>query len=86
MEKESEPAKVEEPKSKRKKKGKILRVVQMHKKGATVQEIAEKLDISPRLARSYLWRGLNPEKYKQLLQRYFKKKKERQQVEKKETA
>ncbi|MGD0496739.1 MAG: hypothetical protein ABSB28_12010 [Candidatus Bathyarchaeia archaeon] len=70
------PAKIEEPKTKRKKKGKILRVCQMHTKGASVEEIAQKLDISPRLVRSYLWRGLNPEKYRALLQRYFTKKKE----------
>lgn len=82
LESESAPAKVEEPKSKKKKKGKISRIYEMHKKGVSVKEIAEKMKISERLVRSYIWRAANPEKYKELLKRYFDKKKEKQKTKK----
>jgi orotate phosphoribosyltransferase-like protein len=62
-------------KPKRKKKSKIQRVLELSKKGLDIKQISEKLKISERVARSYLWRAKNPEKYKALLQRYFTKKK-----------
>jgi hypothetical protein len=84
MENENAPAKVEEPKTKQKrKKGKIKRAYEMHEKGATVKEISQKLGINERIVRSYLWRSANPEKFKALLARYYAKKKA-QQVKKKE--
>jgi predicted transcriptional regulator len=85
LEKENAPAKVEEPKPKqKKKKGKIRRVYEMHQKGVSVKEIAEKMKISERVVSSYIWRAANPEKYKELLNRYFAKKREKQENEKKE--
>ena len=77
LEKENAPAKVEEEsKPKKKKKGKIAQVYKLHKKGVRVKEIAEKMQIKETLVRSYIWRSANPEKYKELLKRYFAKKKE----------
>lgn len=84
MEKENAP--VEEVKPERKKKGKIAQVYKLHKKGVSVKEIAEKLKIKETLVRSYIWRSNNPEKYRLLLQKYFKKKRDKQQVKKKENA
>lgn len=78
MENESAPAK---PKPKKKKQSKILHALQLHNKGASVREIATKLDISPRLVRSYLWRGLHPAEYRALLKRYFTKRKQKKEIE-----
>ncbi|MCW4004574.1 MAG: hypothetical protein NWE95_11755 [Candidatus Bathyarchaeota archaeon] len=61
-------------KRKQKKKSKIEQVYQMSQKGATVKEIAEKMKLSEQIVRSYIWRAKNPEKYKELLQRYYQKK------------
>jgi DNA-binding NarL/FixJ family response regulator len=59
LESESVPAKVEEPKPKQKKKGKIAQVYKLHQKGLGVKEISQKLSINERLVRSYLWRSAN---------------------------
>jgi orotate phosphoribosyltransferase-like protein len=80
LESESAPAK------NKRKKGKIKKIYEMHQKGLSVKEISEKMNIGERLVQSYLWRSANPEKYKELLKRYFAKKKEKQQVKKKENA
>lgn len=74
MENEREPAKVEEPKTK-KRKGKIAKVFKLHQEGKSAKEIAEKMKIKETLVRSYIWRAANPEKYAELLKRYFAKKK-----------
>ena len=58
-----------------KKKGKISQVYKLHQKGISVKEIAEKMKLSERIVRSYIWRAANPEKYKALIKRYFEKKK-----------
>jgi len=42
---------------------------------AIFQTIAEELKISERVARGYVWRAKNPEKFKMLLERYFEKRK-----------
>jgi hypothetical protein len=79
---ENEKAEVTEAKQKRpksKKKGKIVQVYKLHQKGQSVKEIAEKMKLSERVVRSYLWRSANPEKYKALLERYFTKKKQKQE-------
>ncbi len=39
------------------------------------QRISDELKISERVARSYVWRAKNPEKFKMLLARYFEKRK-----------
>ena len=80
MEKEKVP--VEEIKPKRKKKGKIASAFKLYKEGKSVKDIAEKMKISERLVRSYLWRAANPEKYKALLVRYFDKKKQKHENKK----
>lgn len=85
MENENAPAKVGKPKSKKKKKlGKIRQIYKLHQKGLSGKEIAEKMKISERLARSYIWRSNDPEKYKELLKRYFAKKKEKIDIQSKE--
>lgn len=71
-----------ENKPKRKKIGKVAKVFKLHEEGKTVKEIAVKMKLSERVVRSYLWRSANPEKYKALLQRYFEKKKQKQENEK----
>ena len=40
-------------------------------------QIAQKLKISVRSARSYVWRAQNPEAYQEMLKRYFAKRKTR---------
>jgi ribosomal protein S6 len=65
----------------KKKKSKIAQVYKMHQKGAGVKEIAEKMKLSERVVRSYIWRAKNPEKYKALLQRYFEKKRQKKETE-----
>jgi len=85
MESENAPTKVEEPKPKqKKKKGKVKRVFEMHEKGVSNKEIAQKMNISERVVASYVWRAKNPEKYAELLKRYFAKKRQKQENEKKE--
>jgi DNA-binding NarL/FixJ family response regulator len=82
-EKVEEKVEVEAPKKKpKKKKGKIAQVYAMHQKGVGVKEIAEKMGLSERVARSYIWRKQNPEKYAELLKRYFDKRKQKQGQEK----
>lgn len=82
MENKNASAKVKEGKPRRqKKKGKIAQVYKLHQKGASVKEIAEKMKLSERIVRSYIWRVANPEKYKALLQRYFEKKRQKQETE-----
>jgi DNA-binding NarL/FixJ family response regulator len=71
---ENQPAK---PKQKQKKKSKVEQVYQMSQKGASVKEIAEKMTLSEKIVRSYLWRAKNPEKFRALLKRYNEKKKAR---------
>jgi predicted transcriptional regulator len=79
---ENAPAKAEVTKPKQqKKKGKIAQVYKMHQKGASAKEIAEKMKLSETIVRSYIWRAANPEKYKALLQRYFAKKRQKQENE-----
>jgi len=79
---ENAPAKVEESKPRQqKKKGKIAQVYKLHQKGVSVKDIAEKMKLSETIVRSYIWRAANPEKYKALLQRYFAKKRQKQENE-----
>jgi predicted transcriptional regulator len=73
--KERGQAEKQKQKPKRKKKGKVAEVYALHQKGVKVKEIAEKMKISERIVRSYIWRAKNPEKYKKLLERYYEKKK-----------
>jgi hypothetical protein len=78
LENENASAKVKEGKPRQqKKKGKIAQVYKLHQKGLGVKEIAEKMKLSERVVRSYLWRSANPEKYKELLKRYFEKRKQK---------
>lgn len=64
-------------KTKQKKTGKIKEVSAMHTKGASVKDISEKMKISERIVRSYVWRAKNPEKFKALLARYQEKRKKK---------
>ena len=64
--------------SKPKKEGKIAKAYRLHNEGLKVKEIAAKLKIKENVARSYIWRCANPEKYANLLQRYRSKKKAKQ--------
>jgi hypothetical protein len=72
-------AEAKQKKPNKKKKGKIAQVYKLHQKGVSVKEIAEKMKLSERIVRSYIWRMKNPEKYRALLQRYFAKKKQKQE-------
>jgi len=82
LENENAPAKAEVTKPKQqKKKGKIAQVYKLHQKGVSIKEIAEKMKLSERVVRSYVWRAANPEKYRALLQRYFAKKRQKQETE-----
>ena len=56
-------------KTRGKKNGKVAEVYAMHQKGVKVKEIAEKMKLSERVVRSYVWRAGNPEKYRSLLKR-----------------
>lgn len=67
--------------TKQKRKGKIAQVYSLHQKDLSVKEIAEKTKLSDRVVRAYIWRKENPEKYKALLNRYFSKKKQKQENE-----
>lgn len=53
----------------------------MHLNGKSVKEIAERMKISERVVRSYIWRKKNPQKYQELLRRYFTKKRQKEEVE-----
>lgn len=66
------------PKQKQKR-GKIAQVYKLHQKGVSVKEIAEKMKLSERVVRAYIWRMKNPGKFKALVQRYFLKKKQEEE-------
>jgi DNA-binding NarL/FixJ family response regulator len=68
-------------KPKRKKKSKIQRVYEMRKEGMDVKQISEKMKLSERVIRSYIWRMKNPEAYKALLHRYFEKRRQKKETE-----
>ena len=76
-EKETVPEESQQKKTKQKRKGKIAQVYKLHQKGVSVKDIAEKMKLSERVVRSYVWRMKNPEKYKELLKRYFEKRKQK---------
>ncbi len=78
-EKETVPEEKQQNELKQKRKGKIAQVYKLHKKGISVKDIAEKMNVSERTVRSYVWRATNPEKYKTLLQKYFAKKRQKQE-------
>lgn len=78
-EKETVPEAKQQNELKQKRKGKIAQVYELHQKGISAKEIAEKMNLSERTVRSYVWRAANPENYKALLQRYFAKKKQKQE-------
>lgn len=63
--------------TKRKKRGKIAQVYALHQKGVSVKEIAEKMKLSERIVRSYIWRMRNPSKFKALVQRYFARRRQK---------
>jgi SOS response regulatory protein OraA/RecX len=78
LENENASAKVKEGKPRQqKKKGKIAQVYKLHQKGVSANDIAEKMKLNERVVRSYIWRMKNPEKYKELLKRYFEKRKQK---------
>ena len=74
-EKEDGSPKNQEKKPKKKKKGKIAKVYGLHQKGMPVKEIAEKMKLRESVVRAYIWRMRNPEKYKELVKRWYDKKK-----------
>jgi hypothetical protein len=61
----------------KKKEGKIQQVWEMSQKGISVKDIAKKTVLKEQIVRSYIWRKRNSEKYKALLSRYQKKRKEK---------
>ncbi len=65
----------------KKKLGKVARVAKFFKEGLSAKEVAEKTGLSQRVVRSYKWRAENPEKYKALLQRYFEKRRQKNENE-----
>ena len=87
MENQKEPkAENQKQKTKRKttkeiadkvKKGKIAEVARLHQKGLAVKAIAEKMQITERTVRSYVWREKNRKKYQALLARYLAKRKQK---------
>jgi len=81
MENEKTAETVLPKKSGKKKRGKVAKIYKMHQEGKSVKEIAEKTGTNERLVRSYIWRASNPEKYRQLLQRYFEKKRQKRHDE-----
>lgn len=60
-----------------KKEGRIAKVYRLHQEGVSIKEIAEKMKLSERVVRAYIWRMKKPEKYKVLLKRYFEKRKKK---------
>jgi hypothetical protein len=79
-ENETVPEETQQKKTKRK--GKIAQVYKLHRKGIGIKEISEKMNLKETIVRSYIWRRAHPEKYKELLQRYFAKKKQKLENEK----
>jgi len=75
--KECVSAENQKQETKRKKKGKIAEAHTLHQKGVGVKEIAQKMKLSERIVRNYIWRAKNPQKYKKLLARYYEKKKQK---------
>lgn len=73
-----------EKKSKKKKKGKIGEVFRLHQKGVSVKDIAEKMKLKESVVRAYIWRMKNPEKYKELVKRWYDKKKAKESQKKQE--
>ncbi|HUW48850.1 MAG TPA: hypothetical protein VMW36_08945 [Patescibacteria group bacterium] len=63
------------------KKGKIAKVYELHQKGLSTKEISEKMKLKETIVRSYVWRSSNPQKYRDLLQRYFTKRKQKKENE-----
>lgn len=63
-----------------KKEGRIAKVYRLSQEGVSVKEIAEKMKLSERIVRAYIWRMKNPEKYKALVKRYFEKKREKEKT------
>ena len=70
---------MENQEKKTKRKGKIAKVYKLHLKGKSVKEIGEEMKLSERVVKAYLWRCANPQKYRALLQRYYSKKRQKQQ-------
>ena len=66
----------------KKKKGKIAEVFRLHKKGVSVKEIAEKMKLKESVVRAYIWRTKNPDKYKELVKRWYDKKKTKSESKK----
>lgn len=66
-EKETVPEEKQRNELKQKRKGKIAQVYELHEKGISPKEIAEKTKLSERTVRSYVWRVAHPEKYKTLV-------------------
>jgi DNA-binding NarL/FixJ family response regulator len=77
----TEPKNLQE-RSAKKKKGKIAKVFSLYEKGMSAKQISEKMNLSVRLVRSYIWRAKNPEAYKELLARYFQKKQKKKEAAK----
>jgi hypothetical protein len=71
-----------EKKAKKKKNGKIAEVFRLHQKGVSVKEIAEKMKLKESVVRAYIWRKNNPAKYKELVKRWYDKKKAKAESEK----
>lgn len=74
----------QQKKPKRRKKGRIAKVYRLHQKGVSVKEIAEKMNFKETVVRAYVWRKKNPEKYKELVKRWYDKKKAKAESEKSE--
>lgn len=72
---ENQSEQISQEKAKAKKKSKIQKVFELHQKEVSVKDIAKKMKLSEHVVRSYIWRKKNPEKYKELLKRYFEKRK-----------
>jgi ribosomal protein S6 len=56
------------------KEGKIAKAYRLHTEGTSIKDIAAKLKIKENVARSYIWRMKQPDKYRALLERYRAKK------------
>ena len=71
----------QQKKPKQKKKGKITKVYRLHQQGVSMKEIAEKMKLKESVVRAYIWRMKNPEKYKELVKRWYDKKKAKEAKE-----
>ena len=71
----------QQKKPKKKKKGKIAEVFRLHQKGVSVKDISEKTKLKESVVRAYIWRTKNPEKYKELVKRWYDKKKAKEAKE-----